>query len=480
MTLPTSSTSPAKHACIQPGTRGHYGGVLERAGIAAVVLVAAACSFQGGIDPGFQCGEDGWCPSGQQCVGGFCTRDPAAADAGPDADPNAPDAGPPAARCGTLSVLRDEFDDATPWPQFYSWQDTGVSISETGGHVVVDVPAGTAPGWAGYTTMHRYDLTGGAWEVKVSESGGHFTTIEVRAHTGARAQLLNEDGTLLAAVYNVPDDGVRASRAYDPVDDLYWRIREDGGVLYWETSPDRAAWSELHSEPVPIPTEHVMGLVSGGGQLRGAASQLRFDDVNFASGDEHRYCPGSDLVDDFVGTSLDPQWEYWEDPDCTTTVANGNLVFTFPYGVGSVWCGVGSRHLYDLRDSAVVLDTGGMVAGANNFITYFQAMEIGDDNTHLEIARDDDSVLSMDHLVGDVSMAGTTRSYNELDHRFWRLRGAGGRVFFETSPDNATWTTHVEDTARFDLSRVAIVIGAGHYLSGPSAPVTTQLFGIND
>lgn len=452
--------------------------MVHRAGTAALALALGACSFQGGIDPGFQCGEDGWCPSGQVCVGGFCTRDPAAADAGPDADPNAPDAGPPAARCGTLSMLRDDFaDGVAPGPFFYQWADTGTSIGETAGHLVIDLPAGTATGWAGYSSRYRYDLTDGAWEAKLGQVGGRFSMIEVRAPDDARAQLIVEAGQMLAAVYGTPGAGIHASRPYAAAEDVYWRIRESGGTLYWETSPDRSSWDELHAEPLPIAPEHVMGFLSGGEQLA-TASQIRFDDVNLAASDQLAYCPAEQLVDDFVGTTLSAQWDFWNGGVCTTTVSDGNLVFDFTNGTGSEWCGIESRHIFDIRDSAVILDAGGVI-GANNFITYFQATELDDDTTHLEISRDDDTVLRVEQLLDGVFQSGTTRTYNTTDHRYWRIRGAGGRVFFDTSPDLADWTTHVEDEAAFDLSKVTIIVGAGHYSGGPGVPVTTRVWGVN-
>jgi hypothetical protein len=255
-------------------------------------------------------------------------------------------------------------------------------------------------------------------------------------------------------------------------------MREQGGTLYWEHSADRASWAELHSEPVPLPTEHVMAFLSGGEQLA-TASQIRFDDINLAASDQLVYCPAEQLVDDFLGTALGAQWDYWEGGACTTTVFDGDLVFDFTNGTGSEWCGVESRHVFDIRDSAVILDAGGAF-GANNLITYFQAMERGDDTTHLEIARDDDTVLKVEQLIGGVIQSGTTRTYNTTNHRYWRIRGAGGRVYFDTSPDRSTWTTHLEDDAAFDLSQVIIVIGAGHYAGGPGTPVTTQLWGLND
>jgi hypothetical protein len=453
--------------------------VLLRTGNAVLVLVLSACNFQGGIDPGFQCGEDGWCPAGQSCVGGFCTSDPSAGDAGPDADPNAPDGGPPGARCGTLAIVRDDFGDGVLGGEhFWDWQDTGVTVSETGGHLVIDIPAGTATGWGGYSTKYLYDLTEGTWEAKVTQAGGRFTTLEVRAHDATRAQMIARDGELIALVVNTPDEGIRASIPYVPGEQLYWRLRESGGMLHWEFSSDRASWTELHSEATPIPTEHITAFLSGGEQTE-AAGQIRFDDVNLVASDPPAYCPAEQLSDDFLGDSLGVQWGYWEGGACTTTVSGGNLVFDFSNGTGSEWCGIESRHLFDLRDSAVILDAGGAF-GANNLITYFQATLPTDDTTHLEIARDDDTVLRVEQLLGGAFQSGTTRSYSESDHRYWRLRGEAGRVYFDTSPDLSTWTTHVEDDAAFDLSEVIIIVAAGHYSGGPGVPVTTRVGAIVD
>jgi len=440
-----------------------------------MLCALAACSFQGGIEPGFQCGEDGWCPAGQVCESGFCVADPAAADGGPDADRG--DGGVPAARCGTLSVLRDDFGDGVAAPDFYPWNDVGASVSETGGHVVIDVPAGSSGGWAGYTSMFRYDFTGAAWEAKVSEVGGHYTTLEVRDLAGARMQMLVEDGTLLAGVLDVPGEGVRATLPYAPDAHAYWRMREEAGVAYWETSPDRALWSRLHSEPLPISPDHVLGIVSGGGQLA-SASQIRFDDVNLETPAALGLCPAVDLVDDFASTTLAPEWEAWEDTACSVSVAGGNLVLAFPDGDPDQWCGIGSSHLYDFRDSQIVIDAAA-VPGLPSLVTYLQVTQPGDGFTHLQIARDDDSMLSVTQRVAGTFESGTTRTYSPVNHRYWRIRSAGDRVYFETSPDLSTWTIHADDVARFDLSQVWLVVAAGSYDVSPGEPIVVPVAAVN-
>ena len=67
---------------------------------------------------------------------------------------------------------------------------------------------------------------------------------------------------------------------YDPVLHKYWRIREAGGILYCETSPDASTWNLLHSRaPLPglsLSRVRIVFATQGGV----APSKAYFDDLN--------------------------------------------------------------------------------------------------------------------------------------------------------------------------------------------------------
>jgi hypothetical protein len=306
----------------------------------AVVAVVAvgACSFDADLVPGYQCGEGGSCPAGQMCVDGYCVVDPASIDAGADDDASL-DGAVPAGRCGTISLLQDDFeDDAFDW-RWDAWDELGITVVEIDGAVEIDTEPGSADAWAGITAARWYDLRDGAFSAEVIDVGGEYTVVEVRNVDDVSAQLTHCDGLLEAAVYNLPDEGVRAELAYVPATHRFWRIREEAGQLYWETSPDRGTWTSFHDEPMPFAPEHVRGMLAIGGQ-QATATEGRFGDVNLGV-DGGAYCPASDLVDSFDDGILEPYWDPYTDLGCTVVEVAGGVSFGFAAGtVGD--CGIQS------------------------------------------------------------------------------------------------------------------------------------------
>jgi hypothetical protein len=276
-------------------------------------------------------------------------------------------------------------------------------------------------------------------------------------------------------VYNVADDGVRNSIAYDADAHRYWRIREAAGTTYWETSADRTDWAELHSEANPFPPEHVHGIVSGGGQVSGGPDEVRFERVSPGS-PPAGFCAADTLHDDFAATPLRPLWDPWSDADCTVLEVAGDLTFAFN-GTGDSWCGAESFHTFDLRDSDVVIEVS-QAAVDNNYLSYLYVSVPRDPTTRLEIGMENGG-LWLEQDLNDVEQDYEEVAWNATDHRFWRIASENDNVLLSTSPDGATWTHHVTATPLFDLSAVKIVIAAGAWGAGPGNAVQTRFAGVN-
>lgn len=448
--------------------------------VGALLLAAghAGCSFQSNFDgTNYRCGVGDVCPSGFMCVDGYC-RTSGADDGGPDGASGGDGGGPDAsvtARCGTISLLDDDFEDSVTGVQWWKWADSGVVVNETGGQVVAQIAAGTADAWGGYTSSALYDLTDGTIETTVAQVGGRYTILELRSFDGPRAQLLVEDGTsLLAGVYSTGNDGVRATATYVPSTHRHWRFREHNGWLYWETSPDGNGWTELHSETLPFPPDHVHGIVSGGGQLA-AAGEAQFDHVNPDPFDG-RFCPGTALSDDFSAAPFRPLWDDWTETGCTMTETGGEVVMDFT-GAADVWCGASSSHIYDLRGSSITWEVSA-AASASMFLTYVQVIVPGDDTTRLEIGMEDGTMWFLQD-VASVDTGYAEATFSASNHRFWRLAESAGRALFQTSPDGTGWTTQLDVASAFDLSEVVAIIGAGTWGTGPGTAVTTRFAGVN-
>jgi hypothetical protein len=445
----------------------------------AAFLVAAlglvGCGFHAAFDgTHYQCGLGDSCPVGYACIAGSCeppSDSGPPADAAFDADPTAPDAAPATVGCGSLDLLIDDFAAATASPLWSPFHDAQTTVAQTGGALRITLAAGSGDLWAGYESQYAYDLTGAQVATTVDQVGGKDTVLEVRILSGARAQIVVENGMIAAAVFGVPGASTRAQIAYQPAVHRHWRIRESSGQLYWETSPDGASWTALWSEALPFEVAHVRARLTAGG-LVAAATEARFADVNVGAPPAPGLCAAASLVDDF--TALGPRWAAWADPGCTVSIVNGALVLASSAGSEN-YCGIDSEHLYDLTASAIYADAG-MIASGTSHVSFFQAIAPGDGNTRIEIDRDGAN-LQFQQWVNSVLTTDATFPYTTAD-RYWRLKIAGGVVNLGTSPDAITFTEHTNATLGFDASAVHIVVAAGHYAAASTA-VNAKFGGVN-
>jgi hypothetical protein len=436
---------------------------------AALAALGTACNFNFGFDgTRYRCGDGDRCPPGQTCIAGFCEADPDGGgdgDGGPDADLSGP--------CGNLTLLQDTFDVAGPGAYFYQFADTGSTITEAGGQLVMDVNANVSA-YAGYIGRYLYDLHGGGFEGSVSAVLSGNTILEVRNHLGNVIQVVHQDGNIAAATYNAPNAMTYAERPWNPAE-RYWRIRADEDELIWEVSTDRATWNELHRTAPPFDISHVRGAIAGGGQAP-TASQARFDDVN-PDAPNALFCSASDFVDDFAAAPFEPQWDSYSETGCTITETGGNLAFSYSATTGNIFCGVNSFHLWDLsRGDGVVIDSNGLPT-VPNFISYFQASVIGSSDVMVETSLDNTS-LEYRLYVNDAITDRRTLTLDRTMHRYWRMRAEGVIAIFETSPDRGQWTERWRINAPVTLSPVEVSIGAGLY-GAVTLPLSATVPGLN-
>jgi len=446
------------------------------------VFGLVGCGFHSGFDnTRYQCGLGDVCPSGYECVAGYCELgsppDATVVDAdplAPDADLTAPDATPDAAvaaaGCGTLALLVDDFATSTRSALWTRFADTNATLTQANGSLKIALAAGSGDFWGGYDSAYAYDLTSSQISTTVAQTGGINTVLEIWNRTGGKAQVAVMNGMIGAVVLGVPGAGARGQVPYVPATHRHWRIREASGTMYWETSPNGSAWTELWHEALPFAVEHVRGRLAAGGLLA-AASEARFDEVNLGAPAVPGLCGGQTLVDDF--TALGPRWTAWADPGCTVSIVTGELVLASS-GTSENYCGLDSEHLYDLTAGPIYADATAIASGSNH-VSFFQAVAPGDSNTRIEIDRDQDT-MQYQQWIGGTLTTDVQLPYMATD-RYWRLRVNGTTVNLGTSPDGVVFTDRTNSTLGFDATKVHIVVAAGHYAAG--AAVTAKYRGIN-
>ncbi|MFI8297288.1 hypothetical protein ACIGCZ_15245 [Streptomyces nigra] len=157
-----------------------------------------------------------------------------------------------------FGTLCDDFDDGVLDPAVWS-QSYGDPL-EAGGRL--RVPCTT--GYAGARTASVYTLAWSQISARVYPPAGDGAstaacTLLVLTDAGGtdagflvdRAQ--NAMGLYLRVGYA---DGGALFPTYDPVAHAWLRLREDGGTLHWEASPDGLTWTVLRTAASPAWVGH--------------------------------------------------------------------------------------------------------------------------------------------------------------------------------------------------------------------------------
>ncbi|HEX9832545.1 MAG TPA: hypothetical protein VGA66_05555 [Mycobacterium sp.] len=192
--------------------------------------------------------------------------------------------------------LTDNFDDGVvdpvKWPDTYNTGPGGLPV-ETGGRA--RVPCDT--GFAAYASEPIYRLEDSyAFVQSFPPSGGGmveaYSQLLILSDVVGTQIVFEVDAAtnlLLMTVHAGFVDEGGASIPYDPVEHAWLRVREDAGVLYWETSPDGREWTIRHTDTAPSWVSdndlqvqllaHCSPAVTGGGPT-GAFAE--FDSFNIA------------------------------------------------------------------------------------------------------------------------------------------------------------------------------------------------------
>lgn len=159
-----------------------------------------------------------------------------------------------------LETLQDDFSspvvDTVKWPDNYN---------EFLGGALPDQPDGRArvpcnPGFAAYASDNIYTLADSYIFAEVfppavgGATGSVFCQLLVLSSVVGTQIVFEIDVTsnlLLMTVHVGFTDEGGASMPYDPTEHAWLRVRETGGVLYWETSPDGREWAVQHTATSP-------------------------------------------------------------------------------------------------------------------------------------------------------------------------------------------------------------------------------------
>jgi hypothetical protein len=172
--------------------------------------------------------------------------------------------------------------------------------------------------------------------------------------------------------------------------------------------------------------------------------------------------PASSLVDDFTSASPSPSWFVPPPNDCIQQV-DDSLVATPLANTVTSFCLAVTVADYHLECDSIAMRVPKVTTtevGVQTII-YVDAV---DSQKHLFLVLENGGFqLVSGQSDGGTASVSLTGAYDATKDLWWRLREAGGAVYFDTAPDGVTWTTRGTTPDPFPLDDVNIFLGAGAY-----------------
>jgi hypothetical protein len=157
--------------------------------------------------------------------------------------------GTPTGQWCPVSSIVDNFGGTTMSTQWARSYANGPETVVQGGGQLLFTLAPNAVAYAGYGSSAAYRLTGSAMLVQVpvvpSLAYGPQVLVNLAAPGQNALQMLEENGKLTARLNLAGTTTDIGSVVYDPTQHAWWRIRESGGTVFWDTAPDGKSWTTL-------------------------------------------------------------------------------------------------------------------------------------------------------------------------------------------------------------------------------------------
>ena len=144
--------------------------------------------------------------------------------------------------------LVDAFDGDDIDRELWAVQGAPENIGVSRGMLRITPPPATmAAAWIGLQSVARYDVKECAVWIRVTAVAAGTTYFKLD-HQDGPAIFEVQNGILNMGV----GGEVRETLSYVPPEDFqWWRFRDEGDVLHFETSPDGIDWTSQHDVPSP-------------------------------------------------------------------------------------------------------------------------------------------------------------------------------------------------------------------------------------
>ncbi|MBW2527629.1 MAG: hypothetical protein JRI23_25835 [Deltaproteobacteria bacterium] len=253
-----------------------------------VALVAALIAGAGGCGSAFSSGGGDGGTAGTTATGSGASSGGGTAGTGQGggAQAGGPPVDPPTCfPAGLQDDFETSFIDYGLWDV---WNEPGTEISVTNGRLRLHyVPLGVdVTTYGDVYTADVYDLTDCATWIEVPtvlpEATAGSASFLLTASEGNGADITVEEGDIHFS-FTVNDVVVKEqSEPYSPTAHRWWRFRNAGPLIYLDTSPDGANWTEglAHDPPWQVNAAGIGVTMNIWGTTDPAANMAEFDNVN--------------------------------------------------------------------------------------------------------------------------------------------------------------------------------------------------------
>jgi hypothetical protein len=315
-------------------------------------------------------------------------------------------------------------------------------------------------------SLGNFFLTGSGIQAQITPpsfgNGGREIWLEV-----SRVGVVNQDklsmcysGGYLVARQTVGGSTQSQTTAYYAAGThAFWRIREQGGTVYFETSPDGSTWNPFWSVAPAFAITNVWASVRCGYFGTESADNGYVDNINFIA--PYTTAKIETLTDAFDTTVDFSKWNWSSGSVVWDSGAGGRAKIpcaTSYYSLATAMTGP----WYDLTGSAVFAKMTPPPNGAGSREFYIEALRatVNTDKVSFFWASGN---LYWRLTRGGVQISQSSIPYDAVNHAWLRIRESGGTVYFDTSPDGAVWTNRASLVPGFDVSKIWVNFSAGYW-----------------
>jgi hypothetical protein len=348
------------------------------------------------------------------------------------------------AMCNGIELMPDEdFEDGLQDPLWTVTNGSGGTTTETGGQLVVGV--GTLSySVAGYISRYFHDFRDGDASVEVVSlppDPEPVILFQLERPGSNRIYFHKNGGNLSARKEAGGVDAILKTVPYDPTEHRFWRIRNQGDEVLWETSA--TGDKDVATEWTTIAKHSLAGLfdldwmrprlyMDSDAAPMGATAI--FDNMDFRGAGRDSYCRVETLADGFDEDERSDKWLFSVgNGGATARQFGGQQVLTHAAATTTSYYNFDTSHLLDMLDGAVSVE---LAQAVNPGRAYLRVLGEG---TRMELLLIDGMLeLQYDEGMGGQTV-GMPTMYEPTAHRWLRLRNDAGTAYWEVSADGMTW-----------------------------------------